>query len=70
MRSCMMIARDALRREDASVATIAEVIGYESDTAFSLALKRRFRQQSGPLPNRDAAPRHGRIKGKNTRYCA
>ncbi len=38
----MTIARDALRREDANLATIAETVGYESDTAFSLAFKRRF----------------------------
>jgi AraC-like DNA-binding protein len=34
--------RDALRREDA-----AEAIGYESDTAFSLAFKRRFGSSPG-----------------------
>jgi AraC-like DNA-binding protein len=38
----MTIAGDALRREDANLATIAEAIGYESDTAFSLAFKRQF----------------------------
>jgi AraC-like DNA-binding protein len=43
----MMIARDALRREDWSLATIAEAIGYESDTAFSLAFKRMFGSSPG-----------------------
>jgi AraC-like DNA-binding protein len=43
----MTIARDALRREDANLATIAEAIGYESDTAFSLAFKRRFGSSPG-----------------------
>jgi AraC-like DNA-binding protein len=43
----MTIARDALRREDANLATIAESIGYESDTAFSLAFKRMFGSSPG-----------------------
>jgi AraC-like DNA-binding protein len=43
----MTIARDALRREDANLATIAEAIGYESDMAFSLAFKRRFGSSPG-----------------------
>ena len=43
----MTIARDALKREDANLATIAETIGYESDTAFSLAFKRRFGSSPG-----------------------
>jgi AraC-like DNA-binding protein len=43
----MTIARDALRREDANLITIAEAIGYESDTAFSLAFKRRFGSSPG-----------------------
>jgi AraC-like DNA-binding protein len=47
MRWRMTIARDALRREDANLATIAEAIGYESDTAFSLAFKRRFGSSPG-----------------------
>jgi len=37
---------------------MAEAIGYESDAAFGLAPKR----------NREAAPRHGRTKRKDTRY--
>jgi AraC-like DNA-binding protein len=41
------LARDALRREDANLATIAEAIGYESDTAFSLAFKRMFGSSPG-----------------------
>jgi AraC-like DNA-binding protein len=43
----MMIARDALRHKDSNLATIAETIGYESDTAFSLAFKRRFGSSPG-----------------------
>jgi AraC-like DNA-binding protein len=43
----MTIARDALRRKDANLATIAEAVGYESDTAFSLAFKRRFGSSPG-----------------------
>jgi AraC-like DNA-binding protein len=43
----MTIARDALRREDANLAAIAEAIGYESDTAFSLAFKRMFGSSPG-----------------------
>jgi len=38
----MMLARDARRRQDSNLTTIAEAIGYESDTAFSLAFKRMF----------------------------
>ena len=47
MRWRMTMARDALRREEANLATIAEAIGYESDTAFSLAFKRRFGSSPG-----------------------
>jgi AraC-like DNA-binding protein len=43
----MTIARNALRREDANLAAIAEAIGYESDTAFSLAFKRMFGSSPG-----------------------
>ena len=43
----MTIARQALRREDANLATIAMSIGYESDTAFSLAFKRVFGSSPG-----------------------
>lgn len=43
----MTIARAALKREDADLATIAEAIGYESDTAFSLAFKRTFGSSPG-----------------------
>ena len=43
----MTIAREALRREAANLATIAETIGDESDTAFSLAFKRRFGSSPG-----------------------
>lgn len=49
----MTLARTALRHSDASLAEIADDIGYLSDTAFSIAFKRaigvspgRFRQQS------------------------
>jgi AraC-like DNA-binding protein len=52
------------QREDANLATIAEAIGYESDTAFSLAFKS---SASRPPPDPDAAPQHGRIKGKTAR---
>jgi len=38
-----LIAGDALRRSDRNPATIAEAVGYEPDTAFSLA----FRPMSG-----------------------
>ena len=38
----LMTARAALSREDGNLAAIAESIGYESDTAFSLAFKRAF----------------------------
>ena len=38
----MTIARSALRRNDSNLATIAENIGYESDTAFSSSFKRMF----------------------------
>ncbi len=43
----MAIARDALTREDANLATIAEAVGYDSDTAFSLAFKRAFGSSPG-----------------------
>ena len=43
----MTMARNALRREHANLATIAEAIGYESDTAFSLAFKRIFGTSPG-----------------------
>jgi AraC-like DNA-binding protein len=43
----MTIARDALRRKDPNLAAIAEAIGYESDTAFSLAFKRTFGSSPG-----------------------
>jgi AraC-like DNA-binding protein len=38
----MTVARQALRREGANLAVIATSVGYESDTAFSLAFKRQF----------------------------
>jgi len=47
MRWRMTIARDALGRENANLAAIAEAIGYESDTAFSLAFKRTFGSSPG-----------------------
>jgi AraC-like DNA-binding protein len=43
----MTVARAALRREDSNLATIAEAIGYESETAFSLAFKRMFGSSPG-----------------------
>jgi AraC-like DNA-binding protein len=43
----MTIARNALKRDNANLATIAETIGYESDTAFSLAFKRMFGSSPG-----------------------
>ncbi len=43
----MMIARDALTHGDSNLAKIAEAIGYESDTAFSLAFKRAFGSSPG-----------------------
>lgn len=56
----MMIARNALKREDSNLAKIAENIGYESDTAFSLAFKRMYgcspgRYRSQFLRNQAAA---------------
>jgi AraC-like DNA-binding protein len=47
----MMIARNALKCEDSNLATIAEKIGYESDTAFSLAFKRMFGCSPGSYRN-------------------
>jgi AraC-like DNA-binding protein len=38
----MMTARRELQREHANLTTIARQVGYESDTAFSLAFKRTF----------------------------
>lgn len=38
----MTIARNALKSADCNLAQIAEKVGYESDTAFGLAFKRRF----------------------------
>jgi AraC-like DNA-binding protein len=43
----MTIARNALKRDNANLASIAEAIGYESDTAFSLAFKRMFGSSPG-----------------------
>jgi AraC-like DNA-binding protein len=53
----MAIARNALTREDANLTTIAEAVGYESDTAFSLAFKRMF--GSSPGRYRTRMQRHG-----------
>jgi len=38
----MLIARNALQSDKTNLATLAEQVGYESDTAFSLAFKRTF----------------------------
>ncbi|QDL93706.1 AraC family transcriptional regulator [Paroceanicella profunda] len=43
----MMKAREALKRERAPLADIAAAIGYESETAFSLAFKRKFGESPG-----------------------
>ncbi|MCZ0732939.1 AraC family transcriptional regulator [Phreatobacter sp. AB_2022a] len=51
----MTIARNALRSENTNLAAIAAAIGYESDTAFSLAFKRMF----GSSPGRYRAERAG-----------
>lgn len=38
----MMIARNTLRNDRSKLVVVAEAVGYESETAFSLAFKRRF----------------------------
>ncbi len=43
----MLVASNALRRDRASLAAVAEAVGYESETAFSLAFKRRFGSSPG-----------------------
>ena len=43
----MALARNALTRDDANLVTIAEAVGYKSDTAFSLAFKRTFGSSPG-----------------------
>lgn len=47
----MTIASNALKHHDANLATIAQDIGYESDTAFSLAFKRTFGCSPGKYRN-------------------
>jgi AraC-like DNA-binding protein len=43
----MAIARDALRTEHGTLATISARIGYDSETAFGLAFKKMFGQSPG-----------------------
>jgi AraC-like DNA-binding protein len=59
----MTIARQALRREGANLATIAMSIGYESDTAFSLAFKRQFGGSPGRYRLLGRTERPRRISG-------
>lgn len=47
----MAIARNELKREKSNLAKIAEKIGYESETAFSLAFKRTFGCSPGRYRN-------------------
>lgn len=61
----LALARDALRTGNDSLAAIARRVGYDSDTAFSLAFKRRYaispgryrmRARAAPLPVDDVEP--------------
>jgi AraC-like DNA-binding protein len=52
----MMVARNMLKHQTCPLASIAEAIGYQSETAFSLAFKRRFgcspgRYRQAPAPD-------------------
>jgi len=51
----MTLARHALRSHDATLATIATMVGYESETAFSLAFKRLFGESPGRNRTRAAS---------------
>jgi AraC-like DNA-binding protein len=64
----MMIARSALKRDEANLAGIAESIDYESDTAFGLAFKRAF----GISPGRYRASMQclGAVAQPTLRYAA
>ena len=53
----MTIAKNALRTNDDSLADIANVIGYASETAFSLAFKRRFGESPGRYRSQLRRPR-------------
>jgi AraC-like DNA-binding protein len=59
----MTIARQALRSENVNLATIATSIGYESDTAFSLAFKRQFGGSPGRYRLLGRTERPRRISG-------
>jgi AraC-like DNA-binding protein len=50
----MTLARHALKSHDATLATIAAMVGYESETAFSLAFKRLFGESPGRYRTRAA----------------
>jgi transcriptional regulator GlxA family with amidase domain len=53
----MTLARDALKTNSETLATVAAQIGYESETAFSLAFKRMFNESPGRYRTRvRAAP--------------
>ena len=43
----MTLARHALKSDSGTLAAVAARIGYESETAFSLAFKRRFGESPG-----------------------
>lgn len=48
----MTVAREALKRDRAPLGEIAEAIGYESETAFGLAFKRKFGESPGRYRSR------------------
>jgi AraC-like DNA-binding protein len=50
----MTLARHALKSHDATLATIATMVGYESETAFSLAFKRLYGESPGRYRTRAA----------------
>lgn len=54
----MTLARAALRDGTATLAEIASRIGYDSDTALSLAFKRRFGESPAHYRARERASRH------------
>ncbi|AYM14698.1 MULTISPECIES: AraC family transcriptional regulator [Agrobacterium] len=57
----MFLARDALRKGDASIATLAAELGYSSESAFANAFKRIL----GRAPKRYWATREAMFSGKN-----
>ena len=60
----MTVARRALRSQGANLTTVAASVGYESDTAFSLAFKRQFGDSPGRyrLLGKAAPPSRRRFK--------